>query len=815
MNEDLKDTLNQTSNSWPAFYEKVEAIQKSIEQESQEEIGGGEERVYARKIIAIAAALKIYQSNLRQHTVNQRRSNAPNLNNALREQITAFCQLVFDQTGIDLTQKEGKEEFLTFIGLKKNKNNVLPDTKGVTIDRSQNENPPLLLPDGVALVSIKGVILPPDETERSETGSGAGRQEAWNQNRVSQVLDYLQKRTIDYNTKILQGNNPKAQGHLRPSSYVVITTLDPEAQIIVNDFYGEALYLIHPPQNDNFLTTTGKQALRDHQAGITPIPSLIYAKRVVFDQNWQDNLTRGFADIRTLNARESQGVLPSDENVRTEETPSVAPYKRKSAPLIIDAWIKNPDAITTAIRKAVKDAYGKVETVTLKDLAKNPLLTITLPPKDGQEEGKTITVSANSLYAVFKRNPNTPSLMVVLGNPEALRMHVNPIIKQSFKDNQQDTIQAIRKAVADAYGKLAEQVTHNDLRTNRLLTITLPPKDGQEERKTVTIGAASLHQAFQHDKDTPSLLVVLGNSKALVTYANSIIIQSFKDNQEDTIQAIRKAVADAYGKLAEQVTHNDLRTNRLLTITLPPKDEQEEGETFTIGAASLCDAFQNDKETPSLLAVLGNSNALANYEIPIIIQSFQDNQKETIEAIRKAVADAYGKLAEKVTLNDLTENRPLTITLPPQEGQEERKTVTIGAASLHQAFQRNKDTPSLLAVLGNSKALANYEIPIIIQSFQDNQKETIEAIRKAVADAYSKLAEDVTHNEIQENRPLTITLPPQEGQEERKTVTIGAASLHQAFQRNKGTPSLLAVLKTNLETNPEEALFWISNSNTR
>jgi hypothetical protein len=27
MNEDLKDTLNQTSDSWPAFYKKVEAIQ--------------------------------------------------------------------------------------------------------------------------------------------------------------------------------------------------------------------------------------------------------------------------------------------------------------------------------------------------------------------------------------------------------------------------------------------------------------------------------------------------------------------------------------------------------------------------------------------------------------------------------------------------------------------------------------------------------------------------------------------------------------------------------------------------------------------
>ncbi|MFN9322170.1 MAG: hypothetical protein ACK59C_00085 [Holosporales bacterium] len=562
--------------------------------------------------------MKTYQSNLRQHTVNQRRSNAPNLNNALREKITAFCQLVFDQTGIDLTQKEGKEEFLTFIGLKKNKNNVLPDTKGVTIDRSQNENPPLLLPDGVALVPIKGVILPPDETERSETGSGAGRQEAWNQNRVSQVLDYLQERIIAYNTKILQGNNPKAQGHLRPSSYVVITTLNPEVQIIVNDFYGEALYLIHPPQDQNFLTTTGKQALRDHQAGIPTIPSLICAKRVVFDQNWQDNLTQGFADIRTLNARESQGVLPSDENVRTEETPSVAQSKRKSAQLIIDAWIKNPDAITTAIRKAVKYAYGKVETVTLKDLTENLPLTITLPPKDGQEEGKIITVSANSLYAVFKKNPNTPSLMVVLGNPEALRMHVNSIIIQSFQDNQEDTIEAIRKAVADAYNKSTKEVTDNEIEENELLTITLPPQKGQEEGETVTIGARSLSRAFKSNKDTPSLLAVLGNSNALASYAIPIIIQSFQDNQEDTIEAIQKAVKDAYGNAANAVTYNDLRnTNRQLTITLPPQEGQEERKTVTIGARSLYDAFKNNKDIPPLVEVL-KTNLETNPEAALL-----------------------------------------------------------------------------------------------------------------------------------------------------------------------------------------------------
>jgi hypothetical protein len=209
---------------------------------------------------------------------------------------------------------------------------------------------------------------------------------------------------------------------MRLSSYVVITTRVPEAQVIVHDFWGEALYLISPPQENTFLTTTGKKALRAHEDGETLIPNLKSVKRIVFDQNWRNSLAQGFIDILELDERGSQDVLP-DENVQIEEIPPAPKSNQISARRIIELFKQNPQGTAQAIREAVKAAYDpkKAKEVTKTDLRDgNKQLIITLPPQKGQDQGETVTIYAKSLEFAFRQDENIPSLLFVLGNPESL-----------------------------------------------------------------------------------------------------------------------------------------------------------------------------------------------------------------------------------------------------------------------------------------------------------------------------------------------------------------------------------------------------------
>ena len=519
------------------FYKKIEAIQHFLQQGSQ--AIDPEDQKNVQNLIAIGEALKAYIKNIERHTSAMMRTNKPNLDKALRQEIAAFCQSVCNITQIDLTTDEGKKEFLALTGLEQT---ALPKTEGIVIDVTHNANPPPQLPENIKFQKIDGIILPPDLRAGPQTGYGKGWQEAENQYRLNYVLAYLGEQNIRYDpTLLVIGEDPRQYDHMREESYVVVRILDetgtPKAQLFVNNYSGEAIFVVAPPLTNDDLTTMGKAELK----------ALNNTTRITFDEvqgKWKITLLRAIQDIQK----------PNFPNIAT---PTDAVPKRSKAEnpngnnVIINAYLKNPQATAEALRKAFTEAFGKpAAKIRNKEIqSSNKSVTVILP------SGAHVDVLPSSLYwAFFRFRSEVKSLPYVVQSKEALTRYSRPRIidclLKDFENTQKAICDAVEK-VKDVFPQDKDKkpiVSHQAIEQNDpVLTITLPTGE------IVEIYMEALDQLLsrKENKGLPTLLNLLESPRAATQIENRKLIAALLDprNREEIIQRIK----------AELPTGGDLR----------------------------------------------------------------------------------------------------------------------------------------------------------------------------------------------------------------------------------------------------------------
>ena len=526
MSNGLKNLLEQPSSSLKDFYKKIEAIQHFLQQglqaiDLEEDL---EDQETAQKIIAIGGALQAYTKKIAQHTSAMKRSNNLNLDKALRQEIAAFCQSVFNITQIDLTKDNGKKEFLTLTGLRQT---ALPKTEGIVIDVNQNANPPPSLPNNIKFQNIDGIILPPDPTKGPQTGSDKGWQEAKNQHRLNYVLAYLGEQDIRYDpTLFVIGENPRQYNHMRKESYVVVTIWDdennPKAQLFLNNYSGEAMFVVAPPLTNGARTTMGKEALQARNN----------TTRIPFDEKgqWQITLLKAIQDIQE----------PNFPNIAT---PTDAVPKRSKAEnpnrnnVIINAYLKNPQATAKALRKAFTGAFGKpASEITKENLESNRPVTITLP------EREPVNVLPSSLYwAFFRFRSGVKPLMYVLQNKKALTSYSGLKIINCLRKYPAETEKAICDAVENVKGvfhqdKYQKPNQETIKRYDPVLTITLPTGEIVE----IYMEALAHLLSRKENQDLRTLLEMLGSPKVAKQIVNEQLIPLLVGNFENREGIIRR-----------------------------------------------------------------------------------------------------------------------------------------------------------------------------------------------------------------------------------------------------------------------------------
>ena len=237
------------------------------------------------------------------------------------------------------------------------------------------------------------------------------------------MLAYLGEEGIRYDpTVFVIGENPRQYNHVREESYVVVTIWDdennPKAQLFLNNYSGEAMFVVAPPLTNDDLTTMGKDALQARN-NTTMIP---------FDKKdqWQITLYDSIRHILTMpdtiaEEPSSPTALTNDGSKRSQAE------NRMCKDMIINAFLDNPEETAEALRKAFTEAFDKpASEITKEDLKSNRPVTITLP------DGENVGVLCYSLYQAFNCRSGLKPLLAVLQNPTALAKDALPKLLAPF-----------------------------------------------------------------------------------------------------------------------------------------------------------------------------------------------------------------------------------------------------------------------------------------------------------------------------------------------------------------------------------------------
>jgi hypothetical protein len=549
MDESLEELLTTQVSDLKSFYAKVEQLERHNASEHPD----------VRNLIAIRDLLEQYVPQIQTEIkiiLKDSHASLPSLEK--------FYDEVEKQTGMNLTTSEGKEGYLRLTGLPESTLPELPkknvkNNKNKEKDTTKPENT-LQLPPDITFEKVNGIILPPDP-KAPETGSGADQQKPVTENRIAQVLHFFNEEGINipYNKQLLIGDDPSQKEHRRKTSYVVVTILG-IGQIAVNDYGGEALYFIAPPQDDIFWTTTGKEELLAHKQA--------YVKCIPFDKQdkWKWTIIDSIIESSNISA---QGVQqPDDEvdnNASRKPKRNAASYKKEKQ-AIIESLSKNFDETRKAIQEAFATAYDKpASTITDGEIAETRTVEISLP------DGQLVEITSSVLCHELLKNKEKESLAVLLESPNALTAFARRRIFALLSDSEtaEKTEDAIHKAAKEAFKEaFSEQglknITVKEIKElNPELCIVVPG------RQPIYIGAASLEKALNRNKQGfHSFLLMLKKPQAMKEHKYKQLSEALLDPEATT-----HIISQIGPQLADIVSIS--RSKDIITFSFPSKDGKE------------------------------------------------------------------------------------------------------------------------------------------------------------------------------------------------------------------------------------------------
>ena len=297
-----------------------------------------------------------------------------------------------------------------------------------------------------AIQNIK--ILPPAPTLKPVIpGSQNGFKASVHEDRIAKVIAFLDENNIKHGDP--QKGQAPAQNEMREESYALITIYNQDNQAIgevaVNDYSGQAVFVWAPPQDKEFLSNN-KKILQYHRKGIEPIDGVTYIERIPFDKKgeWKITLLQAIQDIQEQNI---PNIAATTNAALQVSNPPSKQEITNSNQKVIDAFLKNPEKTSEALREAFQEVFGKpTPEITIKDIRNNQIpVTITLP-----DETQVTVGSTRSLYYAFQNQQQCPSLLSVLWNKEALTRHSGPKIEACLFSNDAKESEATKQAIRDA-----------------------------------------------------------------------------------------------------------------------------------------------------------------------------------------------------------------------------------------------------------------------------------------------------------------------------------------------------------------------------